>query len=411
MWGGESDLKKRAKWTKFRHIVSTWFFRPFFKIAASVKYHIKVDKFRAEGKRNWLILTNHQTDFDQFFIGLAFRKPVYYVAMEDVFSNGFVSRCIEWLTAPIPIVKAALDLGAIRTCLRVAAEGGNIALFPEGNRTYSGRSCFIKPGVAALARKLGLPIALFRIEGGYGVKPRWADNCRNGKMHAGVARVIEPEEYAGMTDAELYEAIRTGLCVDETANGGLFYSSAAAEGLERVLYICPECGLTEFETAGDILTCKRCGRRHRYLPDMTLEALDGGGDFKYVADWYDYQESYIRSLDLSPYADAPMYADTADVLEVIVFKKKQMYRKTARVSIFADRLEIEGDGQREQMLYDDIKAMACIAGHKLNVFYKDKIYQVRGGRSFNALKYCNVYYHAKFVKGKHSDGEFQFLGL
>ena len=123
-------MKKRAKWTKFRHKVSTWFFRPFFKIAASVKYHIKVDKFRAEGKRNWLILTNHQTDFDQFFIGLAFRKPVYYVAMEDVFSNGFVSRCIEWLTAPIPIVKAALALGAIRTCLRVAAEGGNIALFP-----------------------------------------------------------------------------------------------------------------------------------------------------------------------------------------------------------------------------------------------------------------------------------------
>lgn len=404
-------MGKKKVWVRFRHKVVTALVRPFFKLYASLKYHIKIDRFRGEGKRNWLVLVNHQTDFDQFFVGLAFHQPVYYVAMEDVFSNGFTSRLIEWLTAPIPIVKGSVDIGAIKTCIRVAREGGSIALFPEGNRTYSGRMCNIKPGVAALAKKLGMPIAIYRIEGGYGVKPRWADDCRRGKMRAGVRSVIEPEEYAAMTNDELYSRICRELRVDETENKSSYYSKTTAEGLERVLYVCPECGMTEFDTEGDIVTCRSCGKRHRYRPDMTLEALDGETRFEHVADWYEYQESFVRSLDLTPYAGKPAFTDTADLYEVILFQRKQPMAKQLPISIYADRLEL-GTGEGSTVMYfADVRAMACIAGHKLNIFHGDKIYQIKGNKHFNALKYCNLYYHAKYIGENHTNGEFQFLGL
>ena len=61
----------------------------------------------------------------------------------------------------------------------------------------------MNPAIAGLARMLKLPIALFRIEGGYGVHPRWSDVVRRGRMHAYVSRVIEPEEFAGLSKAEL----------------------------------------------------------------------------------------------------------------------------------------------------------------------------------------------------------------
>lgn len=404
-------MEKKKKWMKTRHHVVTELIRPIVALIAVLKYHIKVDRFAQEEKRNWLILSNHQTDFDQFFVGLAFHKPVYYVAMEDVFSNGWISKLIQWLVAPIPIIKGSTDLKAVMTCIRVAREGGNVALFPEGNRTYSGKTCYIKPSVAALAKKMGVPIAIFRIEGGYGIKPRWADDCRKGTMRAGVRRVIEPEEYQNMSKEELYELICRELWVDETEDNGRYLSKAAAEGLERVLYICPDCGLSEFKTKKDTLTCCHCGKQYRYLPDKRLEALEGKSAFRSVADWYAYQESCVRALDLAPYTETPAYVDQADLLEVIVFHKKQLQKKNTAVSLFADRLEI-GDGQEKlRMAYDDIKAMACIAGHKLNIFYQDKIYQLRGGKSFNALKYCNIYYHAKYIKEEHNDGEFEFLGL
>lgn len=404
-------MKKRKKWTKFRHKVVTALLHPFFRVVAALRYHADVERFRGQGKRNWLILANHQTSFDQFFIGAAFRKPVYYVAMEDLFSNGWVSKLITWLVAPIPIVKARTDVRAALNCIKIAGEGGNIALFPEGNRTYSGRTCHINPAVAQMAIKLGLPIAIFRIEGGYGVKPRWSDKIRRGKMKAGVRRVIEPEEYNAMSKEELYELICKELFVDEAKPDGQFYSRRAAEHLERVVYLCPDCGLSEFESKKDLLTCMRCDRQYRYRPDKQLEALQGDSRFRYVADWYDYQESYVRSMDLSPYVSEPLYSESADLLEVIVYRRKQLLRKNAPIVLYADRLEI-GSGTAPLVLaYEDIRAMACIAGHKLNVFYRDKIYQFRGGKSFNALKYCNIYYHAKYSKEEHTDGEFQFLGL
>ncbi len=59
------------------------------------------------------------------------------------------------------------DIRAVKACLRIAKEGGTIALAPEGNRTYSGRTCYINPAITGLVRSWKLPVAIFRIEGGY----------------------------------------------------------------------------------------------------------------------------------------------------------------------------------------------------------------------------------------------------
>ena len=100
-----------------------------------------------------LILSNHQTAFDQFFVGMSFKKAVYFLASEDIFSNGWISSVIRWLVAPIPIKKQTTDVSAVMNCIRVAKEGGTIALAPEGNRTYDGRTVNINPAIAKLAKK------------------------------------------------------------------------------------------------------------------------------------------------------------------------------------------------------------------------------------------------------------------
>lgn len=375
-----------------------------------LKYNIKVERFKEQGDRPYLILMNHQTAFDQFFVGMGFRGPVYYVASEDLFSNGWISTLLRWLVAPIPIKKQTSDVSAVKTCIRVAKEGGTIAIAPEGNRTYSGRTGHMNPAIASLAKMIKLPIALYRIEGGYGVQPRWSDVVRRGKMRAYVSRVIEPEEYAAMSKAELFSLIESGLAVDEGTADGVFESDHRAEYLERAMYVCPWCGLSEFESHGNEIECLRCHRKINYGADKRLTGVGFDFPFEFVAGWYDYQEDFVRALDLDKHLSEPMYRDSARLSEVILYKRKQPLREEASISLYGDRIVI--DETREDALtlpFSELEALSVLGRNKLNIYHGEKLYQLKGGKRFNALKYVNIYYRHKNISKGDENGK--FLGL
>ena len=400
---------KKKGWIKYRHrIVRNVAYAVLYPYSR-LKYGIKVDRFKEQGDRAYLILLNHQTPFDQFFVGMAFKGPIYYLATEDIFSNGFVSSLIRYLVAPIPIKKRTTDISAVLNCIRVAKEGGTIAIAPEGNRTYSGKTEHMGKTIASLARKLGLPIALFRIEGGYGVQPRWSDVVRKGKMRAYVYRVVEPEEYKSLTDDELFEIIKEGITVNEGRQDGLFKSDKRAEYLERAVYVCPFCGLSEHESHGNIVECKKCHCRIEYCEDKSLRALEGEFPFKYMTEWYDYQKDYINSLDVTTFTEGPIYKDRASISEVIVYKKKVLLGKDVEISLYGDRIEVKNGEEILLLPFSEVSSAAVLGRNKLNVYHNGRVYQFKGAKRFNALKYVNIYFRYKNITKGDIDGK--FLGL
>ena len=358
----------------------------------------------------YLILYNHQTPMDQFFTGISFPDPIYHIATEDIFSTGFIASMLRYTVAPVPIRKGILDIRAIKDVLRVSREGGSIAVAPEGNRTFSGRTGHINPSIAKLAKKLGLPIALYRIEGGYGVEPRWTDKIRRGPMSAGFVRFIEPEEYASMTDAELAEEIRRGLSVDEARPSGEYRSGRSAEYIGRMLYVCPYCGLSEFSGRGDTFSCAGCGREVRYLPDKRLEGVGFDLPFCYAADWYEYQESFVNGLNEELFTGEPLFTDRGRLYRVIVYKKKEPVSKDAVFRLFGDRLIIDTGGSEIELPFGEVNGAAVLGRNRVNFYHGDDVWQLRGSEpGFNALKYVNIYYRYKNIKENDPDG--QFLGL
>ena len=400
---------KRKNWIKPRHTLVRNLLSLTLGTYTKLKYNIKVERFREQQKRPYLILFNHQTAFDQFFVGMAFKGPIYYLASEDIFSNGKISSLIRYLVAPIPIRKQTTDVKAIMTCLRVAKEGGTIAIAPEGNRTYSGRTEYMSPSIAPLARKLGLPIVLFKIEGGYGVQPRWSDVTRKGKMKGYVSEVIYPEDYASMSDDELFARIESGLYLNEAVCDAEFYHKNSAEYLERAIYYCPDCGLSTFESKGDVIACKKCGKQIKYLPTKELEGVGSAFPYRFVADWYDAQADYTNSIDPFEYIENPMYVEDVELYEVIVYENKNLLCANAKISLFGDRAEIEVDGNTQVFNFEDTSAFTVLGKNRLNIYSSDKIFQVRGGNRFNALKYVHIYHRYKNVKQGVEDGK--FLGL
>ena len=404
-------MKKQTKpWRRFRH-------RVVFALAAGIlrplcqwRYGIRPERFRQQGQRPYLILFNHQTPFDQFFVCLSFRGPIYFIATEDIFSLGWVSSLISYLVAPIPIKKQSTDLTAVKTCIRVAREGGSISLAPEGNRTYSGKTEYMNPAIATLARKLKLPIALYRIEGGYGSEPRWSDKVRRGKMRGYVAQVIEPEEYADLTGQELYRRIQEGLFVDEGREGGLFRSEVRAEYLERAVYVCPFCGLSKFESHGNEVECLTCHRKIHYGADKRLTGVGFDFPFPFTTGWYDYQKEFVNTLDLTAHTDAPLFTDRARMSRVLVKHRKIPLRQDARLCLYGDRITVDEEGDDPLTLsFADIRAIAVLGRNKLNVYHGEDVYQFKGDKRFNALKYVNLCFRCQNIMRGDMDGK--FLGL
>lgn len=399
---------KTKKWIKFRHKVVRALAWVAFLPSIKFKFRAKIDKYKNDKKKRYLILYNHQTVFDQFFVAFAFSGTIYYVASEDIFSNGIVSKLLRYAVAPIPIKKQTNDIRAVMTCLKVAKEGGSIAIAPEGNRTYSGKTCYFKPSIVKMAKALKLPIAIFRVEDGYGVQPRWADDVRKGGLHAYVKRVIEPEEFLKMSDSELHTVIKEELYVDESAPNKEFYHKNLAQYLERAVYYCPDCGLSVFESDKDLVKCKKCGKVVRYLPNKQFEGV--GFDFKYknVAEWYEDQSRFMNSLDLDKLPDEPLYQDDASVFEVVLYKKKVVIAKMAKIILFPNRIEVECESQKFVFDFEKTEAVTVLGRNKANVYYDGKVYQFKGNERMNALKYVHFFNRYKNTHGGEDDG---FLGL
>ena len=221
--------------------------------------------------------------------------------------------------------------------------------------------------------------------------------------------MIMPEEYAKMSDDALFQKIQKGLFVDEAVCDGQYHHKRLAEYLERAVYVCPFCGLSRFESNKDILRCRQCGREIRYLPTKELQGIGFDFPFRFVADWYDAQKDHINALNVLEYEEKQLYAERVDWYEVIPYKKKKLICRQAVLSLYGTRAEIAGSGGKEVFPFGQTLAITVLGRNKLNIYSGDKIYQIKGGKRFNALKYVHFFHRYKNITSGDNNGK--FLGL
>ncbi|MBE7092239.1 MAG: 1-acyl-sn-glycerol-3-phosphate acyltransferase [Clostridiales bacterium] len=401
---------KKKKWIKKRHEIITkiayYILYPYVKL----KYNVDITRYKENQQKQYLVLYNHQTAFDQFFVGMALKKPVYYLASEDLFSKGFISDLLRFAVAPIPIKKQTVDISAVKNCILVAKEGGTIAIATEGNRTYSGKTEYMNPAIASLAKKMGLPIMLFRIEGGYGVHPRWSDKVRKGKMKAYVYKVVEPQEYKNLSTEELFAIIKQGLTVEENNREKIYKHKELAQYLERAIYVCKDCGLSTFKSDKDTFKCAQCGKTYKYCEDTHIEGVGFKSEFNFVNDWYEYQKDFINSCDFTNENNV-LYEEKIKLSKVNLNKNKEEVIKDGTIKLYGFKAEIfENDVLQFAFDFDNTDAITVLGKNILNVYFEDNVYQVQGlFKGFNALKYVHLFNRYKNIK--RGEADVKFLGL
>lgn len=400
---------KKQKWVKFRHRIVMFFLRIVMWIWTVIGYNYRYKRFKGQ-KEPHLIFYNHQTVWDQFFVGLICNNKTYFVMSDDLSSIRFVSPLLKWLVNPIPYKKSSTDFTILRNCRQVVSEGGSIAISPEGNRTYSGKTEYIKEATVKMIKFLKIPVAIIHIEGGYGVFPRWADKKRRGKVTGSVYKVYKYEDYKDMTNDELYDLLQKDLYINESNMSGPYKSNCNAEYLERVIYNCPKCGFTKFISKKDIFTCETCNMKLRYNSYKQFEGLNIKPPFENVNQWYDYQQKYLMDLKLLEMdQNQVIFEDIAKFSQVIPRKKKLVIDEEAKLLMYPNRIEIICKDATRTYFFNEISSSGVFGKNKLNFYIGNDIYQFKSDVHFNAMKYVNLYYKYRIEKGLEADGK--FLGL
>jgi len=346
-------------------------------------------------KRPCLILSNHQTKFDQFAIGAGFRFGVNFVGSESLFRHGFGSWLMKVLARPIPISKGTADVTAVKDIISVIKDGGAVALFPSGNRSFFGEESYISPTIGKLAKKLKVPVVLVSIRGGYNTKPRWMPKTNKGKMRARVARIIKPEELAALSDAEVYDIINKELYFDEfewnREKQMCFRGKRKAEHLESALFYCPQCkGLCALRSEGNEFFCKRCGARVKFNATGFFEKVNNAEAIpETVLDWSREQIEHIKAIDYSQYTDTPVFSDPEVRFSRVVRAKRNEPIGQGEFALYADRLSVCGT----DIPITNIKEIALQGMLRMALYTTGETYCIDIPERGNLCKYMICGYH------------------
>ena len=357
--------------------------------ALFVLYGFRFDKKTSKKiQRPCLILINHQTVIDHLAISMGFKFGMNYVATDSIFRHGFLSKLMVALVRPIPFSKGSSDLSAIKNMMSVIRDGGAVAMFPSGNRSFFGDESTIVQGIGKLAKKFNVPLVLVQQRGGYNTIPRWKAKPSRGKITAVVTKVVSPEEMAAMSVAEVDEIIQKELSFNEfeyNKTAQIVYRGRhKAEYLESVLFYCPQCGsMTGLFSEGNDFMCRDCGAKVRINGTGFFEKVDKAKNLpETILEWGRLQLEYIKNFDFSGFTGKPVFSDNDVEFSSVAYAKKEALLGTGTVALYADKLSVCG----QEFPIAEITT-AIIGARKMTVYHGDNVYSILAPFRTNFMKY------------------------
>jgi 1-acyl-sn-glycerol-3-phosphate acyltransferase len=172
-------------------------------------------RWRATGRENvpesggLLLISNHLSFLDVFFLGIPLQRPLNYVARSTLFVPvlGTLIRSV----GGFPIQREGMGASGMKETLRRLRKGGIVTLFPEGTRSADGDLGPLKPGIAVLVARAGVPVVPVGLAGTFEVWPRSQALPGFHPIRIHYGRPIFPEELAGMDNEAVTSLIRDRL--------------------------------------------------------------------------------------------------------------------------------------------------------------------------------------------------------
>lgn len=181
-----------------------------------------------------IVAPNHKSFLDAFFVGIATRRHLRYMAKAELFKGP-----LGWLflrLGAFPVVRGEADAEALETARVILEQGGVLVVFPEGTRVQDPHALGSPHhGAGRLALTTGAPIVPAAIAG---TQRLWLGPLpRPRRVQVAFLPAIDPAAFSDRADAlselvdrELWPAVQ-GEYSRELARPGLILAALAAIGL------------------------------------------------------------------------------------------------------------------------------------------------------------------------------------
>lgn len=351
-----------------------------------------------EGIGPKLILCNHNTDLDFLLIAGVCSEATDVVGTETVLRMNPFIRFAAKIFNPILHDKGSKGLGTIKQMVERIKAGRNILLFPEGNRSFDGRTGEISKSLGRIASMAGCTIVIYRLTGGYFTTPRWGHTIRKGRMEGKVTCILTPKDIEGMPATQVQALLEKGLATDAYEEQQMepvrFRGKAKAEYLETLLFLCPNCKkVSTLKSQKDKVECD-CG--YELTMDEYGFLLDQKGEKHTLTKLFADQKEYLRELlDEAGMSQKPLWEDKVQMTELGA-DHKILSRNNITLTAFPQRVCI---GETD-IGYEQIESIDIVQRNRLLIHVKKSVwhYEFLGDKTFNAVKY--LLWHEKDLRGK-----------
>lgn len=366
-----------------KHFFAYKLLRPLVYLIAKVILNYKC-KPAPDIKEPCLILANHTMDWDPLLVACSFRNPINFLTSEHAMRMGFLSWIIKTFFSPIQRVKGSTDANAALSLVSMIKKGVSVCMFPEGTRSFDGKTGKLHHTTARLIKLCNCTVVTYRLEGGYLTSPRWGKGLRRGKMNGEVVNIYSPEDLRDMSNEQILSNINNDIYINAYESRGnkliKHRGIKKAEGIERVLYVCPRCHrIGSLKGKGNLVECQ-CGLNFKYNQYGFLEGMDP--PFDTIDGWNKWQISYLRGLlkeDNFEISDGDQYLYTLKKDHSLVLLEKGRLSISKSELIFNDRV----------FSLDSIK-MSVIRKHDIVFGCNGVNYEIHSDYPRSASKYLEV---------------------
>lgn len=347
-------------------------------------------------KAPFIIVGNHSNFFDFIYVTRAFYPHrINFVVARKYFHFPILSWVMK-ISHSIPKSLFQTDIGTIASMLDILKQDGIVGIYPEGQIAIQGITNENGEAFAKLVKKTGVPVVRVLTGGAYFCDPPWARNSRKGYIESRIDVAITAEEAGSLSVDEILDKINQSIYMDnfsfQRTNNSEYKGNKLAEGLENILYICPNCK-SEFSinTRDNEIFCETCGTKAFFGRDGHL-TWEKDKYFSHVGEWHYWQreQESIRIAEESHFTisepvELAMLKEKGNGIEAV---GRGTFSSDKDAYIYSGTLK----GQEVTLSFpvSHVRYMPFDSGKNFQIYSKHQLYEFRPDNPKWCMKISNI---------------------
>lgn len=340
-----------------------------------------------------IVISNHSSFSDYIYTtSTVYPHRVSYLAGSKMFYEPIRGPFLR-LARAIPKAMFQSDFLAIKKAFEILKKKGIVGIYPEGQLSYHGTSLRPPFGISKLLKKARVPVYVVLIKNAYLRNPPWTEKTFHGKVYSSLIKLFDPEDIDALSEKELFQKVSEAIYFnagDYNRQHRLQYRVQPIQGLEPLLYACPECHAEGIQAEGHTLVCPQC--HHRLVYDH-----HGFLNGKSIYEWFEQQRLSLEAT-LQNNADYVLQ----EHVQLIRYHHHQLkpvgegiltLSKDAYVYEGLDR----GEAKRYEFLTKVVEYLPADIGQNVQIYQDGEMYMFKVRRPFMSTKFfiAGEYYYRR----------------